>query len=440
MLAFFINPIVAKAALPLFLALVAFVLGVLLIRNLRKQVGTTESAQPLRVGGESTPASTLAAYEGVIRKMKEQERELERLRNLERSRATASELLSASVISNLSSGVVVFNKSGVVRSANESAKNILGFASPIGLHARDLFRGVKQVRLQSGESSPGVNALLTGLECSLGDGISVRRIEADYQTPQNREKVLGITISAVRTANEVHAAACLVSDLTEITDMSRQMRLKENMASLGEMSAGIAHEFKNSLATVSGYAQMIQRAVDPERMREFSGKIAEETAALTRIVTDFLNFSRPQGFGAEKVELRSMLQESARELQLDLALDQFPRYLQTIGDSTALHQVFRNLLRNSKEAARPGVRPRVEAIGKKERDTIHIVLRDNGCGIPADQLSKVFIPFFTTKTSGTGLGLALVHRIITEHGGTVSVSSDDSGTTFSIALPAQKPA
>jgi len=244
----------------------------------------------------------------------------------------------------------------------------------------------------------------------------------------------------VRTANEVHAAACLVSDLTEITDLSRQMRLKENMASLGEMSAGIAHEFKNSLATVSGYAQMIQRAVDPERMREFSSKIVDETAALTRIVTDFLNFSRPQGFGAEKVELRSMLQESARELQLDLALEQFPRHLQTIGDSTALHQVFRNLLRNSMEAARPGVRPRVEAIGKKERDTIHIVLRDNGCGIPADQLSKVFIPFFTTKTSGTGLGLALVHRIITEHGGTVSVSSDDSGTTFSIALPAQKPA
>jgi signal transduction histidine kinase len=90
------------------------------------------------------------------------------------------------------------------------------------------------------------------------------------------------------------------------------------------------------------------------------------------------------------------------------------------------------------EAARPGVRPRVEASGKKERDTVQIVLRDNGCGIPADHVSKVFIPFFTTKSSGTGLGLALVHRIITEHGGTVSVSSDNSGTTFSIALPAQK--
>lgn len=438
MLVFVINPLIVKAAFPLFLALAAFILGVLLIRNLRKRVETTDAAEPLRVGAETTPAATLAAYEGVIRKMKEQERELDRLRNIERSRATASELLSAAVISNLSSGVVVFNKSGIVRSANDSAKNILGFASPIGLHARDLFRGVKEVRLQSGESSEGVHALLTGLECSLADGISVRRIEADYQTPQNRGKVLGITISAVRTANEVHAAACLISDLTEITDLSRQMRLRENMASLGEMSAGIAHEFKNSLATVSGYAQMIQRAVDPERMREFSSKIVEQTSSLTRIVTDFLNFSRPQGFGAEKVELRSMLQESARELQLDLVLERFPMQLQTIGDSTALHQVFRNLLRNSMEAARPGVRPRVEAFGKKARDTIQIVLRDNGCGIPAEQVSKIFIPFFTTKSSGTGLGLALVHRIITEHGGTVSVSSDNSGTTFSIALPAQK--
>src|SRR5690349_11712741 len=153
MLVLSINPLVTKAALPLLLAIMVFVLGVLLIRNLRKQVGATESAQPLRIGTESTPASTLAAYEGVIRKMKDQERELDRLRNVERSRATASELLSAAVISNLSSGVVVFNKSGIVRNANDSAKNILGFASPVGLHARDLFRGIKEVRLQSGESS-----------------------------------------------------------------------------------------------------------------------------------------------------------------------------------------------------------------------------------------------------------------------------------------------
>src|SRR5262249_5733329 len=107
MLVLVINPLIVKAAFPLFLALTAFILGVLLIRNLRKRVETTDAPEPLRVGTETTPATTLAAYEGVIRKMKEQERELDRLRNIERSRATASELLSAAVISNLSSGVVV---------------------------------------------------------------------------------------------------------------------------------------------------------------------------------------------------------------------------------------------------------------------------------------------------------------------------------------------
>jgi signal transduction histidine kinase len=432
-----INPVLAKTALPLSLAVLVFIAGVLLIRHLRTQVAQPIEAAPVRITGESNPATTLAAYEGVIRRMKDQERELERLRNMERNRATALELLSAAVLSNLSSGVVVFSSNGIVRNANESAKSILGYASPIGLHARDVFRGVRGVRLQSGENSAGAKALLTGLECSLKDGISVRRLEADYATPQNHARVLGITISPVRSSREIDAAACLISDLTEITNLNRQIRLKENLAALGEMSAGIAHEFKNSLATISGYAQMLQRESTSDLGRDFSQKIAEETSALTRIVADFLNFARPQGINSEMVFLRPMLEESARELGLRLVFKDFSQHLRIRGDSTALHQVFRNLLRNSAEAARPGLPPQVEARGKKERGWVHMELRDNGAGIPSEQLSKVFIPFFTTKSSGTGLGLALVHRIITEHAGTIGVTSDGSGTTFSIALPAE---
>jgi len=202
MIVFAVNPLLLKTAFPLLCTLLVFAVGVLLIRSLRKQVAQPEITPPVRVLDENTQSSTLAAYEGVIRKMKEQERELERLRNIERSRATASELLSAAVPSNLSSGVVVFNKNVTIRSANESARAILGYASPAGLHARDLFRGVREVRLQSGESSPGPDALLTGLDCSLADGIAVRRIEADYQTPQNRQRVLGF-LRPARRAGQV---------------------------------------------------------------------------------------------------------------------------------------------------------------------------------------------------------------------------------------------
>src|SRR5262249_25103577 len=146
---------------------------------------------------------------------------------------------------------------------------------------------------------------------------------------------------------------------TEITNLNRQIRLKENLAALGEMSAGIAHEFKNSLATISGYAQMLQRECSSDLGRDFSQKITEETSALTRIVADFLNFARPQGINAEVVLLRPMLEESARELGLRLVFKDFSQPLRIRGDSTALHQVFRNLLRNSAEAARPGLPPQV---------------------------------------------------------------------------------
>src|SRR5213075_425665 len=125
--------------------------------------------------------------------------------------------------------------------------------------------------------------------------------------------------------------ACLVSDLTEITDLSRQMRLKENMASLGEMSAGIAHEFKNSLATISGYSQMLATDGDQET-REFAQKIAAETGNLTRIVTDFLNFARPRGMKREPLDLRAMLEDCAKENGVALKLENVPNPCTVVAD------------------------------------------------------------------------------------------------------------
>jgi signal transduction histidine kinase len=228
--------------------------------------------------------------------------------------------------------------------------------------------------------------------------------------------------------------ACLISDLTEMSKMAQQVRLQDNMASLGEMSAGIAHEFKNSLATISGYSQMLAAGTDPET-REFAQKIALETNNLTRIVTDFLNFARPQGMQREPLELISMLQDCARENGLALDLGGSPAECKVIADATALRQVFSNLMRNSKEAARAGTEVSVAARVQQKDRQVQVQLSDNGSGIPKDKLDKIFIPFFTTKAEGTGLGLALVHRIVTDHGGTIGVESSERGTTFTVTLP-----
>ncbi|MGH9650161.1 MAG: sensor histidine kinase, partial [Terriglobales bacterium] len=112
--------------------------------------------------------------------------------------------------------------------------------------------------------------------------------------------------------------------------------------------------------------------------------------------------------------------------------------LSLLGDATALRQAFSNLLRNSAEAGRDGAPVTVEVRAEADGQATRLVFKDDGTGIPREHLARIFVPFFTTKAAGTGLGLALVHRIVTEHGGAVSVASDPSGSTFTLSFPARK--
>ena len=431
------NPLVLKMLITFLMAVVAFVVGALLIRYLRRSLREESDLGDVSPAAESG-AFEAAAYRGVIQRLKEQERELERLHQIERQRAAKSENVSEAVLSNLSSGVVMFDSAGLVKQANPAARSILGYASASGLHARDLFRGAGPVRSDGPDADSTPETVAAAVEAALREGRSFRRLEADYVTPAQEARVLGVTLSPVRARDGSSlGAACLVSDLTEIADLSRQMRLKENLASLGEMSAGIAHEFKNSLSTISGYAQMLAAEERPE-VREFATRIARETDALTRIVTDFLNFARPQKIEPETLELRPLLEEAARGCPLDLDLSKVPAGLTLVGDHTALCQAFSNLMRNSAEAGAEGARVRLQAAAEEGEQEIRVVLRDNGPGIPQENLAHIFIPFFTTKAAGTGLGLALVHRIVTEHGGAISVASEPSGTTFTLSFPSPR--
>jgi two-component system sensor histidine kinase AtoS len=434
------NPFFVKLGLILFMFMAGLAVVILALRSLRKMLVSSSEDDKPRVSLDS--AFTLSAYEGVIRKMKEQEKELERLRRSERNQANESASMSEAVLSNLSSGVVLFNNANLVRQANPSAKTLLGYASAFGLHSRDIFRGVSKVRMPAsptsarGEESDGAGQLLNAIDSAIRQGTQVRRIEADYRTPSGESRVLGITISPVRGAQgEALGAAALISDLTEITQLSQQMRLRESMAALGEMSAGIAHEFKNSLATISGYAQMLQKENDATTSNQFATKIAAETASLARIVNDFLNFARPQGLAREPLDVRKMLEDCAEEAQVELDTEKCPAEIMVLGDPTALRQAFSNLLRNSAEAVRQGERPKASLTASVNAAGTILALTDNGTGIAPEQLSRIFIPFFTTKPEGTGLGLALVHRIITEHAGTINVTSNGSGTTFTLAFP-----
>ena len=425
------NPVVLRAILTFILAMAMLVLGVMFIRRMGRTI--IEEPTPRRASGEDS-GFALEAYHGVIQRLKEQEQELVRLRAEASARASATENMSAVVLTNLTSGVLLFNNMGTVQQANQAARSILGYASPLGLHARDIFRTVSALRLENGEHHSTGIALMQAVQIAIGQGTPFRRMEADYRTPSGEDRVLGITLSPVKgSSGEGLGAACLVSDLTQITALEREARLRQNLAALGEMSAGIAHEFKNSLATISGYAQMLATSED-ENARDFGQRIRNETANLTRVVCDFLAFARgPQTISRVPVELVPLLEDCARETGVELHINEGAGIVLS-GDRTALRQAIANLFRNSVEAK--GGTVRIDVLAVANGDTAEIRIKDDGPGIPPEALEKVFIPFYTTKPSGTGLGLALVHRIVTDHGGKVTVVSGQEGTTFILSLPA----
>jgi PAS domain S-box-containing protein len=411
------------------LSMTAFIIGILLMRRMRRNIGRPTVRSTTRT---DSPAFATAAYQAVIQQLKEKEQELKRLRQAASERAAASENVSAAVLENLPSGVVLFNTSGLVQQANPAAREILGYASITGLHARDVFGSATTA------DADGLASIAEVVDCCLKQGRIFRRLEADYITPAGGKRVLGVTASPfTHGGGERRGAACLVTDLTEVASLAGQLRLKESLAALGEMSAGIAHEFKNSLATISGYSQMLASENDAESIRQFAAKIRSETAQLTRTVTDFLNFARPQAVTPEPVRIAPLLAACAEDAGIELEAGEVPPDFDVVADPLALRQCLQNLLRNSAEAC-PERKVRVRARAAVDGISARIELRDDAGGIAPEVLPRIFIPFVTTKSQGNGLGLALAQRIVSEHGGTISASNEGPGALFILSLPLQK--
>ena len=219
--------------------------------------------------------------------------------------------------------------------------------------------------------------------------------------------------------------------------------MKESLAALGELSAGIAHEFKNALATISGYAQMIRSESDGD-VAENSQRILEQTRSLAHVVTEFLKFARPMDLANDDVEVASLIQrvlDEVREVVPDVEITIAGEFESLSGDEALLRQALLNLIRNAAEATngqdfagRVTIRGSIEQTG--ERWTQRISVSDNGPGVPVAELSKIFVPFYTTKAQGTGLGLAIVQKIVVQHGGEVEVrNQSEGGAEFILWLP-----
>jgi len=286
------------------------------------------------------------------------------------------------------------------------------------------------------------------LDRCINSGDVFTRVEFHVPITPHHEKRIGINLSP--TTNEkgaIEGAICLLSDLTEIVDLQNQVKLKENFAALGEMSAGIAHEFKNSISTVLGYAQLSAGENSVEVLHTYAKEIEKESNSMSRIVTDFLNFARPVNPSILDVDIDELLDGVIDDIRSsrpgDYELTRTSRVRAIAGcDATLVRQMFMNLLLNAVEAAtgNPGVKGRVtvamESIRERDSQSIRIVIEDNGPGIPVHELTKIFYPFFTTKPRGTGLGLSLVQKIAMAHNGRIEAQiAEPHGARFLLTLP-----
>ena len=269
------NPVVLRAGLVLVAAVFSFIMGLFFIRRMRQSLTEDASGEDAPISIETLPLHT---YHAVIQQLKQQKHELQSEQAMERRRAKTSENISGAILSNLSSGVLFFTSNGLIRQANAAAKEILGFASPLGMSAAELFR---DAALRSHDHD--TQSLAQAVQSALREKIAFRRLESHYLTPGGEERILDITLTAVPSpTGEFLGSACLINDQTELAQIRRQQDLR------GEMSAEMALELRNSLTTIAGYAQQLAASHDHDLARQLAADISAEAAHLDHTIGGFL--------------------------------------------------------------------------------------------------------------------------------------------------------
>jgi PAS domain-containing protein len=269
-----LNPMVLRLGLLLIVGLVAFVLGAIAIRSLRKSMVT----DPAAFSQAPLPAEGLPihSYHAVIQQLKQQKHELTALQQSDRRKARASDTLSSTVLANLSCGVLFFNSSGLVRQANSAARQLLGFASPVGMRANELFRTAK---MQSSAAATIDDAIAPAIR---GESV-VRGLTLSYTTPDGAQRVIDLTVSPVLAED-----ASLMGTTFVLTDRTEIARIRQDQETQKELSAEMALGLRSSLTTIAGYAQQLASSRDAELARQLADDIARESAQLDRTIGRFL--------------------------------------------------------------------------------------------------------------------------------------------------------
>ncbi len=341
------------------------------------------------------------------------------------TRKAAADLLTLheDIVRSLASGLITIAPDGIILTANGAAADILGQPPALAGQPVD-------------QLMPGLSALI-----ATGHG-ELRR--ADLQLAA--DLTVGVTVSPLRDVkNQVIGRVVNFQDLTELRRLEAQSRRSERLAMIGQLAAGIAHEIRNPLASISGSIELLRQgpsASDDDRT--LMAIVHREVQRLNVLIGDLLGYTNPRPPQPVDFDLGVMVEETLQvarreqafaSVEMAFAVD---RPLPLHADPAKLRQVLWNLLRNAADAAALGGR-HVHVDARRGPDATTLVVSDDGPGIPADQIARIFDPFFTTKSKGTGLGLATCHAIVAEHGGHIDAASEPGkGTQMTVSLPRQR--
>jgi signal transduction histidine kinase len=347
------------------------------------------------------------------------------------------------IVNSMRNGVIAFRRDGTLALMNDEAYRTFGLTpspSDLGRPFADVLRERPEIiRVLSGAFE--LSHLPNRAELRLKD----------------LHRVIGYTLSQVREdGGTAIGAVMFFKDLTRVEQIEEQERLRDRLASLGEMAAGIAHELKNPLAGIEVMAGLLRRQVaDSKDAQSLLADILSEAKLANAIVVEMLEFVRPVRLQVERTDLGDVLQQSvtmaeskARRGDVSVTMKIEPGLPVIDGDHHQLAQVFTNLIANAFEALDGKGRIMISAATSAiEADpafagvhpptpAVVVDVADDGPGVPADVTDKIFNPFFTTKVTGTGLGLAIVRKIVDAHDGRIDVSSAaEAGTRFRVTLP-----
>lgn len=343
------------------------------------------------------------------------------------------------IINSLNTAVLTLDLNRHITFINKSAEFVFNIdESYIGKNIEEILQNIEK------DKEKIILEALKRNENLLNLKTSIKPVSGD-------EKILNFTISNLKDINgNIIGFVIAVDDITEQKILENQLIRSEQLAALGEISAGIAHELKNPLTSIMGFTQLLpQRLENKEFLLKYAQIIKEETNRLNKIIENLLQFARPKLKVKDRFNLKDVILRTIELLRYQLEKNNIKLELNLIdmpdiyGEFDKIEQVFINIIMNSIEAMPAGgkISIRNKTVVKRSSNNLFyeyavVYFTDTGEGIKPEHIDKLFNPFFTTKPKGTGLGLSISHRIITEHSGTIEVFSKyGEGATFVVSLP-----